>query len=170
MGVSTTVYPISPILSFAGMFVGLMGLRLLVHDAIMGAFALFIPQSSKTPATTSQSGSQTTKRLSALSSIHILRLLELWVLYRNLLSVHLCCIAYHSWAMCIDRSPFLLVPGFPGSGIFVTRRSGGHSNDYVSNDGHSMARALNLCLFTYIENILDGYLFGYRLSHRLRTV
>jgi hypothetical protein len=40
----------------------------------------------------------------------------------------------------------------------------------VSNDGHSMARALNLCLFTYIENILDGYLFGYCLTHRLRTM
>jgi hypothetical protein len=35
-----------------------------------------------------------------------------------------------------------------------------------------MARALNLCLFVYIErfqNILDDYLFWYRLSHRLRT-
>jgi hypothetical protein len=36
-----------------------------------------------------------------------------------------------------------------------------------------MVRALNLYLFAYIvmlsQNILDYYLFVYRLSHRLRT-
>ncbi|KAN0103824.1 hypothetical protein V8E52_011600 [Russula decolorans] len=89
-----------------------MRLRLLVHHAIMGAFALSFPQSSKMPATTGQFSPKTKRFISSLKRSHSLAfLLELWVLCRGLSSVHLYCIAYCSWAVYIDRSPSLLVPG-----------------------------------------------------------
>ncbi len=70
-----------------------------------------------------------------------------WALYRA--CQLFICAASPTWAVysILDRSR---PSSFLGSCVFVTRRSGGHSNDHVPNAyGHSMARALNLCLFAF---------------------
>jgi hypothetical protein len=60
---------------------------------------------------------------------------------------------------------------FLGSRVFVTRRSGGHSNDFVLPNLRTQhgpcAEFVFICIYLSVQNILDDYLFGYCLSHRL---